>query len=219
MKPGPKRSLSEEAIVGAALKLLGERGGDAVSMRSIAGEVGVAPNAIYTYFPDKAAVLRAVVDRLVGEQSLDVFADHTMPWRQRIQEVALGLRARLLDHPGATRLLLGAPMDGPKALEFGERLLDVLAEAGLSEEDAARASYTLIVYLLGSIALEAAELDPAKPAPPEEERVTERRRSFEAVPAQAFPRTAASADVMAAYISTDQFLWGLERLLHGLVRD
>lgn len=218
MKPGPKRSLSEEAIVGAALKLLGERGGDAVSMRSIAGEVGVAPNAIYTYFPDKAAVLRAVVDRLIGEQSLDVFADRTMPWRQRIREVALGLRARLLDHPGATRLLLGAPMDGPRALEFGERLLDVLAEAGLSEEDAARASYTLIVYLLGSIALEAAELDPAKPAPPEQERIAERRRGFDAVPAQAFPRTAAAAHVMAAYISTDQYLWGLDRVLDGLAR-
>lgn len=137
-------------------------------------------------------MLRAVVDRLVGEQSLDVFADRTVPWRRRIQEVALGLRARLLD---------------------------VLAEAGLSEEDAARASCTLIVYLLGSIALEAAELDPAKPVPPEEERVAERRKGFEAVPAQAFPRTAASADVMAAYISTDQFLWGLERLVDGLVRD
>ncbi|GAB2807507.1 TetR/AcrR family transcriptional regulator [Lentzea nigeriaca] len=219
MKPGPKRSLSEEAIVGAALKLLGERGGDAVSMRSIAGEVGVAPNAIYTYFPDKAAVLRAVVDRLIGEQSLDVFSDRTMPWRHRIREVALGLRARLLDHPGATRLLLGAPMDGPRALAYGEKLLDLLAEAGLSEEDAARASYTLIVYLLGSIALEAAELDPAAPTPPEDDRIAQRRKGFEAIPAESFPRTAASVDVMAAYISTDQFLWGLERVLDGLVRD
>ncbi|MEV6237551.1 TetR/AcrR family transcriptional regulator [Lentzea sp. NPDC051838] len=216
MKPGPKRSLSEDAIVGAALKLLGERGGDAMSMRSIASEVGVAPNALYTYFPDKAAVLRAVVDRLIGEQSLDVFTDRGVPWRRRVHEVALGLRTRLLDHPGATRLLLGAPMDGPRALAFGERLLDLLTEAGLSEEDAARASYTLIVYLLGSIALEAAELDPTQPAPPEAERVAERRKGFDAVPAEAFPRTAATASVMAAYISTDQYLWGLDRVLDGL---
>ena len=92
----------------------------------------------------------------------------------------------------------------------------MLAEAGLSEQDAARASYTVIVYLLGSIALEAAELDPARPTPPENERIAERRKGFEAVPAQLFPRTAASVDVMAAYISTDQFEWGLDRLLDGL---
>ncbi|GLZ31174.1 hypothetical protein Lesp02_33620 [Lentzea sp. NBRC 105346] len=216
MKPGPKRSLSGDVIVTAALKLLDERGGDAVSVRSIASEVGVAPNAIYTYFPDKVAVLRAVVDRLIGEQSLDVLADTGIPWRQRIHEVGLGLRKRLLDHPGATKLLLGAPMDGPRALEFGERLLDLLAEVGLSQEDAARASYLLIVYMLGSIALEAAELDPKMPAPPEKERINTRRKAFEAVPPQVFPRTAASTEVMAAYISTEQYVWGLDRVLDGL---
>ena len=34
--------------------------------------------------------------------------------------------------------------------------------------------------------------------------------------AEAFPRTAAAADVRAAYVSTGQYVWGLRRLLAGL---
>ncbi|MFI9815043.1 TetR/AcrR family transcriptional regulator [Saccharothrix variisporea] len=211
-KPGPKRTLSEDAIVAAALEVLDERGADAVSVRSIAARVGIAPNAVYTYFPDKAAVLRAVVDRLIGEQSLAVLAGDE-PWQDRIRTVALGLRSSLLRHPGAATLLMSAPMDGPRALEFGERLLDVLSEAGFTPEDAARLSYALIVYILGAIALEAAEVDPSRPAPPEEERIALRRNGFAKVPADTFPRTAAAAEVMARYVSTEQFLWGLDRVL------
>src|SRR4030095_11379638 len=104
-----------------------DKGPEAMSMRGIATALGVAPNALYTYFPDKAAVLRAVVDRLIGQQAVAVLEDGGRPWRERIHAFALDLRAGLLRHPGAAGLLLGAPMDGPQALALGERLLDVLA--------------------------------------------------------------------------------------------
>lgn len=72
------------------------------------------------------------------------------------------------------------------------------------------------MYVLGSVALEAAELDPTRPAPPEAERVAARRVTFERVPAAAFPRTAAAAATMSGYITTEQFVWGLDRVLAGL---
>ncbi|MEV4642429.1 TetR/AcrR family transcriptional regulator [Actinoplanes sp. NPDC049548] len=215
-KPGPRGILSVQVIVDAALRLLDDKGPDAMSMRGIATELGVAPNALYTYFPDKAAVLRAVVDRLIGEHAVAALAATERPWRQRIHDLALELRAGLLRHPGAAGLVLGAPMDGPQALALGERLLDVLAEAGLDQDDAARASYLVIVYLLGFVALEAAEVDPTRPAPPEDERVASRQAGFDAVSAAEYPRTAASAGTMARYITTEQFAWGLDRLLDGL---
>ncbi|MBG0823729.1 TetR/AcrR family transcriptional regulator [Planomonospora sp. ID91781] len=217
-RPGPRRILSEEVIVTAALRLLDERGAEAVSIRGIAAELGVAPNALYTYFPDKAAVLRTLVDRLIGEHDAEVLADVGRPWRERVHELALGLRTRLLAHPGAAALLLGAPMDGPQALLLGERLFALLAEAGLDDDVAIHAGYVLIVYILGAIALEAAELDPARPAPPEAERIAARRAGFAALPADRYPRTAAGADTIAAYIGTGQFRWGLDRVLDGLIR-
>ncbi len=76
---GPRRAVTEEEILDAALSLLDEGGQDAVSVRGIAARVGVAPNAVYTYFPGKAAVVQALVERLLGEVDHDVFADRRRP--------------------------------------------------------------------------------------------------------------------------------------------
>jgi TetR/AcrR family tetracycline transcriptional repressor len=156
-KPGPRRTLTESAILEAALDLLDEGGVHAASVRGIAARVGVAPNAVYTYFPDKAAVVKAIVEHLLGQVDLAVFSDRNVPWRQRIESLALELRERLTAHPGAVNLMIGGPMDGPRALALNEHLMETLRDSGLDAGEAARASYLLIVYVFGSIALETAE--------------------------------------------------------------
>jgi TetR/AcrR family transcriptional regulator, tetracycline repressor protein len=213
---GPRRALTEDEILDAALGLLDDGGPDAASVRGIAARVGVAPNAVYTYFPDKAAVIKALVERLLGEVDHDVFADRGRPWRERVEALALDLRAHLSAHPGAVGLMIGGPMDGPHALALNERLLQLLADAGLDPTDAARASYLLIVYVFGSIALEVADVHRPGPLPPESERIAGRHTAFAATPSAAFPHSAAAARTMAKYISTEQYLWGLRRILDGI---
>jgi len=215
-RPGPRRALTEDEILDAALGLLDDGGADAASVRGIAAKVGVAPNAVYTYFPNKAAVVKALVERLLGEVDHGVFADRDQPWRQRVEALALELRDRLAAHPGAVPLMIGGPMDGPQALALNERLLELLADAGLDPADAARASYLLIVYVFGSIALEVADLHQPGPLPPEAERMTTRHLAFSATPVKHYPHSAAAAATMAGYISTEQYLWGLHRLLDGI---
>lgn len=215
-RPGPKRTLSERRLLDAALRLLSDGGAGAVTIRGIAARVDVAPNAVYTYFPDKAAVLRALVERLLGEVSLDQLTDRRRPWQERIQALALRIRSHLLSHPGAIGLLLEGAMDGPNALALGETLLEVFTEAGLGPDDAARASYLFTAYVLGSIALEAAELNRSTAPTPEDQHVTARLADLAAVAANRYPRTAAAAPTMARYTSTEQFTWGLHHLLAGL---
>ena len=61
-KPTQDRSREKyEQILSAAKQLIGERGNDAVSMREIAKSAGVAPSSIYQYFPDKNAILSAIM--------------------------------------------------------------------------------------------------------------------------------------------------------------
>jgi TetR/AcrR family tetracycline transcriptional repressor len=215
-RPGPRRALSEDEILDAALSLLDDGGADAASVRGIAARVGVAPNAVYTYFPDKAAVVKALVERLLGEVDHDVFADRARPWRERVEALALELRARLSAHPGAVGLMIGGPMDGANALALNERLLELLGDAGLDRTQAAQASYLLIVYVFGSVALEVADVHQAGPLPPESQRVAARGRAFSATPADRFPRSAEAAGSMAGYVSTEQYLWGLHRVLDGI---
>jgi AcrR family transcriptional regulator len=215
-RPGPRRALTEDEILDAALTLLDDGGANAASIRGIAAKVGVAPNAVYTYFPDKAAVIKALVERLLGEVDHDVFADQSRPWRERVEALALDLRAHLSAHPGAVGLMVGGPMNGPHALALNERLLELFSDSGLDPTAAARATYLLIVYVFGSIALEVADQHAPGPLPPEPDRMASRERAFASTPADHFPRSAAAAATMAGYISTAQYLWGLRRLLDGI---
>ena len=73
-----------DEILDATLQLLDEGGANETSLRGIAAKVGVAPNAVYTYFPDKSAIIRALVERLFSEIDHDVFADREQPSRQHI---------------------------------------------------------------------------------------------------------------------------------------
>jgi TetR/AcrR family tetracycline transcriptional repressor len=215
-RPGPRRALTEDEILDAALCLLDDGGPNAASIRGIAAKVGVAPNAVYTYFPDKAAVVKALVERLLGEVDHDVFADRSRPWRERVESLALDLRAHLSAHPGAVGLVVGGPMNGPHALALNERLLELFADAGLDPAAAARATYLLTVYVFGSIALEVADQHDAGPLPPEADRMAARERAFSVTPPDRFPRSAAAASTMAGYISTGQYVWGLRRVLDGI---
>ena len=216
IRRGPRRVSTGEEIVEAALGLLDEGGVNAASIRGIAARIGVAPNAVYTYFPDKAAVIKAVVEHLLGQVDHAAFADPDMPWRRRIELLAVELRERLTAHPGAVGLMIGGPMDGPRALALNERLMEVLSSARFSPTDAAKASYLLIVYVFGSIALEVAELGEVRQAPPEADRIAARYSGFSGIPAETYPLSAAAAQVMARYVSTEQYLWGLHRILDGL---
>jgi hypothetical protein len=116
-------------------------------------------------------------------------------------------------------LNIGGPMDGPHTLALNERLLELLADAGLEPVDAARAAYLLIVYVFGSIALEVADLHQPGPLPPESARIATRHLAFAATPAEHYPRTAAAATTLAGYISTQQYIWGLHRILDGITTN
>ena len=213
---GPRRATTEGEILDAALALLDQGGATAVSVRGIAARVGVAPNAVYTYFPDKAAVVRALVERLLGEVDHDVFADRTQPWRLRVEALALELRQRLTAHPGVVQLMISGPVTGPQALALHEALLELLDDAGLSPADAPRASYLLFVYIVGSIALVVADAQEPGPLPSEAEWIAARRRLLAGTPAGPYPRAAAAVATRAGYVSTEQYLWGLHRLTDGI---
>ncbi|WP_394553898.1 TetR/AcrR family transcriptional regulator [Agromyces sp. MMS24-JH15] len=65
MKPGPRRSLSQSDLLQAAFELFEQKGFAGVSVRGVAGAVGLSPTAVYTYFPSKDALLRAMVEELL----------------------------------------------------------------------------------------------------------------------------------------------------------
>jgi AcrR family transcriptional regulator len=213
---GPKRTLTVDSVATAALRLLDEDGPGALSVRRVATELGVMPNAIYTYVPDRSGLERAVVELVLAQSDLALLDGPPSRWRRRVRAYAASLRALLLDHPGVALLLMSAPMDGPTAIEVGERLLGALEDGGLPPTARARGVWVLIVHVLGSVALDVAETDGRRPLAPEADRVAGRREALGFLDAAVWPRSVAAADVQASWITEEQFGWGLDRILDGL---
>ncbi len=92
--------------------------------------------------------------------------------RARLLALALRLRELLTGHAGALGLIMSGPLDGPNAMRLNETLLESFMVAGLELDDAARAAYALQVYVLGSIALESADLDAESEAAEASDRAT-----------------------------------------------
>lgn len=226
MRPGPRRSLTHAEILDTAFELLEAKGFAAVSVRGVAGALGITPTALYTYYPSKNALLRGMVEHLlarldVGERATDAAgrAADVAGARAGLVAVALRLRELLAGHAGALGLIMSGPLDGPNAMRLNETLLTSFTDAGLELDEAARAASALQAYALGSIALESAGLD----AEPEAAASADALIATDATGAAlwtdlaAFPLSQRTAAVAAGRTSTAQFTWGLERLLDGLI--
>ena len=63
----PRVPLSRERVLRAAVALADEHGVEAISMRRIAGELGVVPMALYKHVSSKDELLDGMIDVVVGE--------------------------------------------------------------------------------------------------------------------------------------------------------
>ena len=73
-------ALSREVVVDAALRLVDTQGFDAMTMRAVAGELGVVPMALYRHVTDKRDLVDAVLDRAMARVELPAVDS---PWRSR----------------------------------------------------------------------------------------------------------------------------------------
>ncbi|UVJ41014.1 TetR/AcrR family transcriptional regulator [Arthrobacter sp. CJ23] len=215
-RPGRPRTFTAGQVAAAALGVLDASGPEGLSVRAVAAALGINPNALYTYVRSRADLERLLVEEILGGVDPGLLVPGSGTWQQQLQDFANALRGAIHAHPGVAGLFMTAPMDGPVAIEVGEGLLRVLAGAGLSAEGAARASYALMVFVLGSVAMEVAETDGRAPMDPEAERMASRLEAFRGIDERRLPLSAAAVGTMATWVGAEQFRWGLKMLIAGL---
>lgn len=107
------------AVLEVARRQLGEVGPAALSLRSIAREVGVVPSALYRYLPGREAILTELIrtgyDRLGSavEQAEEAVPREDL--RGRWIATWNAARAWAVDHPHEYALLYGTPVVGYRA--------------------------------------------------------------------------------------------------------
>jgi AcrR family transcriptional regulator len=130
---GPRPVLSLDAIVEAALDQLRDGGIDSVTMKTVAERIGVGTMSLYYYVPDKAALLCSMVGRLYSGITLP---DGSMPWRERIEQLANQVFEVHLNAPGLDpHHVLMLPMSDSLTGTI-DVALHIWLEAGLPAEEA-----------------------------------------------------------------------------------
>src|SRR4051812_40369485 len=140
--------LSSEQVAAAALELLDRDGLEALSMRRLAGELGVGTMTLYGYFRSKDELLDAVVDAAVAEREPFSFEGS---WQDQIRRLMQSSRRNLARHPGLVKVRAERPVLRPEALRFAETGVTILRRAGFPGRDAARAFRLLFTYVFGYV--------------------------------------------------------------------
>src|SRR5215217_3832147 len=114
VRRGPRSSLDVDRIVAAAMRLADTEGLAAVSMRRVAGTLGVPPMTLYSHVPGKGELVDLMLDAALGELHPDEQAPTAGNWRTRVETVARENRQFLLRHPWA--LSVRHPLPGPNRM-------------------------------------------------------------------------------------------------------
>lgn len=141
-KPRGQGAARRGEVLAAAKRLFLEEGYEHATMRRIAAEIGVSAAALYGYFPDKEAILRAIAEATFGEllARLEESQHGNVPPLDRLEA---GLRAYVafgLAHPDEYRLTFLAKMIAPErravacadTIEDADRSFAILAR-GIAE--------------------------------------------------------------------------------------
>lgn len=134
-------------IVELALEIVDEDGLDALNMRRLAAEAGVKPMSLYHHFPNKAAILDAVSEKIAAA-ALGVSPPNPR-WQGRVRQLFMGLHALAEAHPRALPLISTAVVRTPSGRRWMEELMSTLLGAGFSEDRAATVYHVLGAYTLG----------------------------------------------------------------------
>jgi AcrR family transcriptional regulator len=178
-------------------------------MRRLDGELSVLPNALYSYFPHKEALLDALVDALLGD--IDAGDPTEGDWRDGLVRVMDSSRRLLLAHPQLVPVFLARPGLGPNAARLGEITFGLLRRGGLEGERAVEAFRVLLIYSLGFAASQAPRLWLDSPA-----RTQQVEATFAGLPEGSFPELRRLAGHLAAPTTDRHFHTGLRWLLEGI---
>lgn len=205
--------LDRDRMLTGALALADRSGIEALTIRSLAADLGVKPMALYHYVTGKDEIVDGLVDLVFAEVELPP-AD--LDWRAAVRRRAVSLRTVLGRHPWATPLMESRPRPGPATLRQHDAMLGTFRRAGFSWAAAGHAYALLDSYVYG-FALTQAGLPFDTP-----ESIADLAEAIMAgFPAGEYPHLAEfTRDLVLrpGYDYRKEFEFGLDLILDGLSR-
>ncbi len=140
-----RQPLTKERVLRAAIALADAQGVDALSMRSLAHDLGVEAMSLYHWVRAKDELLAAMVDQVVAQIALP---PTSAEWRAALRSIALSAYAVLSEHRWACRLMLTSRYV-PARLRYMEAVLGTLRRAGFTIAETDLAYHALDSHIVG----------------------------------------------------------------------
>ncbi|GIJ49292.1 putative transcriptional regulator, TetR family protein [Virgisporangium aliadipatigenens] len=133
-------------VVRAALAVLDEQGAARVSLRAVAGRLGVRMNTVLWHAKSRARLDELMADAIVGGVPLDRLP---RDWRKRAAEIMRRYRVALLAHRDGAAVVAGTYAAEPSTLDVAEALIGALLDGGMPEREAVWTFWSLVYFTLG----------------------------------------------------------------------
>ena len=142
----PRRGrLNRERVLRTAVTLA-HTGFEALTMRTLAQELGVVPMALYKHVANKEELLDGMVDIVFGEVE---FPSSGIGWKAAMRQRAISMRQALTRHRWAIGLMESRMHPGPASLRHHNAVMACLREAGFSFKTAVHAYSAMDSYIYG----------------------------------------------------------------------
>lgn len=213
---GPKREMSVEKIVDAAIELADREGIQAVSMSAVAKRLGYTPMSLYRYVSSKDDLLLLMQEEATG---LPPEAGEESPgWRTRLRELYEAASQVYVSQPWLLSLpITGSPIT-PNSSAWLEAGLAALAETCLTQDERIAASLLVTGAARWKGLVMAGYEEESRTSGLSAEEVAAREaRLFDAViTVDGYPSLRRAIDAGVFISESDPFDFGFERGLDGL---
>ena len=206
----PRNTLSRARIIDGALALIDDDGLDAVTMPRLAKHLGVGTMSLYRHVDDKNDLINAVAERVLGD--VQVPDGRHDDWEGRVVGYLRDLRDAALAHPALARILAERGLTVGPVFEQLEEAHSILRRAGFSNEIAVRTFYTLFTYVFGFVIWEL----PRVHEQPAASYVDSWTTAIDELDVNAYPTMHALRNELTTAASSEQFEFGLDRLVESL---
>jgi TetR/AcrR family transcriptional regulator, tetracycline repressor protein len=207
--------LSKAAVVERGLALADAEGLESVTIRRLAGELGVTPMALYWHFRNKDELLVGLADAVWAEFDMNV--DPDADWPAQLRFLMQSLVRVLRRHPAASQLLTGSEKrTSEAAMVATETALEVLHRGGF---DAEYSSAIVRQALFTAIMLAMSEpgFEPGMSESERAEHMRQMRVRLALLPPDRFPRVVDAAGPMTACDKPDlHYEIGIELFIAGV---
>lgn len=149
--------LSRDRIVRTAVELIERDGMNAVSMRRLATALGTGAMSLYNHVPNKAALLDAVAEHIMGE--IEFPEDPAADWRESARSMARAFRAVAHRYPRGVMVVISRQAYTTAGLRPVEAALATARAAGFDGRDAVRVMRAVVNYVLGCLVHEATDTE------------------------------------------------------------